>query len=73
MCEAGADPNIANQFNNTCLMIAAYNGHLKVVKTLLKRGVDPNVTGKTVKILPLFPIYQVFPREDKLQELRSLT
>ena len=51
MCEAGADPNIANQFNNTCLMIAAYNGHLKVVKTLLKRGVDPNVTGKTVKIV----------------------
>ena len=43
LLEQGADPNLANKFNNTCLMIAAYNGHVQVVKELLSRKSDPNV------------------------------
>ena len=30
--EGKADFNIANKFNNTCLMIASFNGHLNVVR-----------------------------------------
>ena len=33
------DLNIANKFNNTCLMIAAFKGHLKVLEYLLEMGV----------------------------------
>jgi hypothetical protein len=31
-CLQGADVNIANKFNNTCLMISAYKGHKDVVR-----------------------------------------
>ena len=47
MIEVGkADYNIANKFDNTCLMIAAFKGHDKVVKYLLESGVDPNIGAK---------------------------
>ena len=38
------DFNIANKFNNTCLMIAAFKGHVNVLEYLLSRGVNPDVT-----------------------------
>ncbi len=38
-----ASADISNHFNNTCLMIAAYKGHLDVVRFLLERRVDPNL------------------------------
>ena len=42
--EGHANFNIANKFNNTCLMIAAFNGHLEVVKYLLEVGANPDET-----------------------------
>lgn len=30
----GADINLANAYNNTCLMISAYRGHNEVVCTM---------------------------------------
>jgi ankyrin repeat protein len=33
--EGKADFNIANKFNNTCLMIASFNGHLNVVRYVM--------------------------------------
>lgn len=32
----------ANKYNNSCLMIASYKGHLDIVSYLLEKGADPN-------------------------------
>lgn len=37
-----AEINLANVYNNTCLMISAYKGHTDVVEFLLKNDADPN-------------------------------
>lgn len=37
-----ADFNIANKFENTCLMIAAHKGHKEVVVCLLEHGAPVN-------------------------------
>lgn len=42
LIEHGADVNLANTYNNTSIMIAAYKGHAHVVDTLLKNGANPN-------------------------------
>lgn len=38
----GADVNVTNAYNNTCLMISAYKGHTDVVAFLLAQAADPN-------------------------------
>jgi ankyrin repeat protein len=40
--EKGADLEIANRHGHTCLMIACYKGHQKIVRYLLERGADVN-------------------------------
>ena len=42
----GADFNIANQYDNTCLMIAGYKGHADVVQFLLSAGALPDVAAR---------------------------
>ena len=42
----GADPTIANQYHNTCLMVSAYRGHDDVVDYLLNCNVDCNMQAK---------------------------
>lgn len=37
-----AEINLANAYNNTCLMISAYKGHTDVVEFLLSNGADPD-------------------------------
>lgn len=37
-----AEINLANVYNNTCLMISAYKGHTDVVEFLLSNGADPD-------------------------------
>lgn len=37
-----AEINLANAYNNTCLMISAYKGHTDVVEFLLNNGADPD-------------------------------
>lgn len=37
-----AEINLANAYNNTCLMISAYKGHTDVVEFLLSHGADPD-------------------------------
>lgn len=37
-----AEINLANAYNNTCLMISAYKGHTDVVEFLLSRSADPD-------------------------------
>jgi Fem-1 family protein b len=43
---AGADINIANNYDNSCLMIAGFRGHADVVRFLLEKGADPDVSAK---------------------------
>ena len=43
LLEQNADLHIANKYNNTCLMIAAYKGHTDVVSYLLQKGAKANV------------------------------
>lgn len=38
----GADVNLPNAYNNTCLMISSYKGHPEVVEFLLQNGAQPN-------------------------------
>lgn len=42
LVEKGADLEIANRHGHTCLMIACYKGHQKIVRYLLERGADVN-------------------------------
>lgn len=37
-----AEINLANAYNNTCLMISAYKGHTDVVEFLLSHRADPD-------------------------------
>lgn len=37
-----AEVNLANAYNNTCLMISAYKGHSDVVEFLLSNGAEPD-------------------------------
>ncbi len=46
LVESGADINIANNYNNTCLMIASFKGHADVVRFLLSRGADPDAPAR---------------------------
>src|SRR3990167_1677409 len=51
---AGADPNIADNHGNTPLHHGSYNGHLEVVKKLLRGsddgvGADPNIVNMSDK------------------------
>ncbi len=57
LVESGADVHIANRFNNTCLMIAAFKGHLSVVKFLLEKGANPNTAGKPAFCSLSAPLY----------------
>ena len=40
----------------TPLVIASYNGHLEIVKSLIEAGANVNHTTKVVKIKPLFRV-----------------
>ncbi|KXN88396.1 hypothetical protein AN958_07378 [Leucoagaricus sp. SymC.cos] len=40
--DAGLPANLTNHKGNTLLMLAAYAGHEKLTRELLKRGADPN-------------------------------
>ncbi|KAI0263528.1 hypothetical protein BC834DRAFT_886069, partial [Gloeopeniophorella convolvens] len=40
--DAGLPPNLTNDKGNTLLMLAAYAGHVPLVRGLLERGADPN-------------------------------
>ena len=42
----GANFNIANQYDNTCLMIAGYKGHADIVEFLLSAGAKPDVAAR---------------------------
>ena len=42
----GADFNLANQYDNTCLMIAGYKGHAEIVRFLLSAGAEPDVVAR---------------------------
>ena len=46
LMDHGADPSIANRFNNTCLMVSAYRGNFEVVEYLLEKKVNCNVQAK---------------------------
>ena len=41
LLDHGADPNLANSFGGTPLMVAAGEGHEALLKLLLARGADP--------------------------------
>ncbi len=42
MLKQGIDPNVTDDFGSTGLMVAAYNGHLEIIKILLKYGANIN-------------------------------
>ena len=42
MLKQGIDPNVTDDFGSTGLMVAAYNGHLEIIKLLLKYGANIN-------------------------------
>lgn len=44
--EKGADVNYTGEYGMTCLMHAVWMGHLKIVKLLIKQGVNINATNK---------------------------
>ncbi len=45
--DAGIPPNLTNSSGDTLLMLAAYHGHVELVRGLLGKGADPNaVNGK---------------------------
>lgn len=41
--QAGIPPNLTNHNGDTLLMLAAYHGHLELVRTLMDKGSDPNI------------------------------
>jgi len=43
--EMGASARVANQFNNTCLMLAAFKGYPSVVRRLIEAGANVNDEG----------------------------
>lgn len=50
LLEAGADPNITDDYNNTPISLASNAGYTEIVKVLLEHGANPNVkdsSGKT--------------------------
>ncbi len=46
---SGSDPNSQNESGVTPLMIAAQNGHIKMVRFLLNKGAKPNLKRKVRK------------------------
>eukprot|EP00299_Pterocystis_sp_00344_P014758 c7329_g1_i2.p1 GENE.c7329_g1_i2~~c7329_g1_i2.p1 ORF type:complete len:186 (-),score=36.73 c7329_g1_i2:75-632(-) len=42
LLDNGADPQVKSIWNETCLMKAAYNGHVEMCKLLVQHGVDVN-------------------------------
>lgn len=42
ICYTLADIEVANRHGHTCLMIACYRGHIKIVKFLLSLNADAN-------------------------------
>jgi outer membrane protein assembly factor BamB len=51
--KAGVDVNAGNSYGVTALALAAGKGHLAVVKTLLRRRANVNVTDSFYKVTPL--------------------
>ena len=46
LLQHGADVNAGDKYNWTPLFIASWNGHIDVVKKLLKAGADPFIKGR---------------------------
>ena len=48
LLEAGADPNIIDQYNYTILMSAAFiHGNVEIIELLLAYGADPDYTNRS--------------------------
>lgn len=53
LLDAGVDVNTANRYGATALTFACDKGHTEVVRVLLERGADPNVTDTFYSQTPL--------------------
>ena len=64
----GANFNIANQYDNTCLMIAGYKGHADIVEFLLSAGAKPDVAARCGASVPTSTYRTLFPASREIQD-----
>ncbi len=66
LLEAGANPNLKDDLEETALHKASSNGYINIIQVLLDSGADPNIR----EMCDELPVDQALPR--KLKQVRSV-